>query len=82
MDKTYINSRPTESFCKLRSNYGLANDEDIHGMLWNERAVLEVTAFDRTAGKICVKNCNGLEWVSSLKEMSFCNEDGSRILTN
>lgn len=73
------NSAPLESFCKLRSTCGLNNDLDIHGMYWFERGVLEVHAYDRTAGKIVVKNENGLTWVSDLKAMEFCTKEGNKI---
>lgn len=73
------NSAPTESFCKLRSNYGLHNELDIHGLEWSERTILEVHDFDRTAGKIVVKNENGMTWVTDLKAMEFCLKDGSKI---
>ena len=78
----YTNSRKNESFVKLRSTCGKYNELDLHGMLWSERAVLEVSAFDRTNAKIVVKNCNGLTWVSDLKAMEFCTEEGNKICTN
>lgn len=74
------NSAPKESFCKLRSTCGINNDLDIHGMYWFERCILEVHGFDRTAGKIVVKNENGMTWVTDLKAMEFCLKDGSKIL--
>jgi len=73
------NSAPKESFAKLRSNCGLHNELDIHGMYWSERTILEVHAFDRTAGKVVVKNENGFTWISDLKAMEFCKKDGSKI---
>ena len=75
----YINSRKNESFVKLKSKFGIHNELDIHGMLWSERVILEVTAFDRTANKIVVKNENGLSWISDLKSMEFCTESGQKI---
>ena len=77
MNKVYTNSRPTESFCKLKSTCGIHGDLDIHGMEWNERAVLKVVAFDRTNGLLVVENENGLKWNTNLKNMVFCLEDGS-----
>ena len=79
MDKVYTNSRKNESFVKLRSNYGLHNELDIHGMLWAERAVISVTAFDRTAGRVALENANGLKWVASMKDFEFCTEEGGKI---
>ena len=74
-----VNSAPKESFCKLRSNCGLNNELDIHGMYWSERAILEVHAYDRTTGLILIKNCNGLTWTGDLKRYEFCMQDGSKI---
>ena len=50
MNNVYTNSRPTESFCKLKSTCGLHGNLDIHGMEWSERVILKVVAFDRTNG--------------------------------
>lgn len=32
-----VNIAPKESFAKLRSNFGIYNELDIHGMMWDER---------------------------------------------
>jgi len=79
MSASYTNSRKNESFVKLRSNYGLHNELDIHGQVWGERAVINVTAFDRTAGKVALENANGLKWLASLKDFEFCTEEGDEI---
>lgn len=79
MSKVYTNSRPTESFCKLKSTCGLHKDLDIHGMEWSERVILNVIAFDRTNGLLVVENENGLKWTTDLKTMQFCLENGNPI---
>lgn len=79
MRKSYTNSRPNESFCKLKSTFGLHSNLDIHGMQWEERSVLKVIAFDRTNSLLIVENDNGLQWQTNLKKMDFCLENGDKI---
>ena len=79
MNNVYTNSRPTESFCKLKSSCGLHGNLDIHGMEWSERAILKVVAFDRTNGVLIVQNENGLKWNTDLKKMQFCLENGNSV---
>lgn len=69
----------TQSFCKLRGTCGLQNELDIHGMYWNERVVCKVIMYDRTNGLLHVENSNGIKWLTDLKSMEFCLEDGSKV---
>ena len=76
------------SYCKLASiqrfgdvgykTKGNISDEDIHGNKWGERVILVVTAYDRTTGKVAVKNPNGLEWITDVSKITFCNKNGIR----
>ena len=79
MEKAYSNSRKIESFVKLRSSGGLNNELDIHGLTWEDRAVLEVIAYDRSAGNLIVSNCNGLKWQTTLKAFQCCSEEGNPV---
>lgn len=81
----YQYQKLTESFCKLRSTCGLNNELDIHGMYWDERIICKVLSYDRTNGLIHVespvKNSKGenIRWISDLKRMEFCLENGDKI---
>lgn len=56
---------------------GLITDEDIHGLKWNERMILKVVAYDRTEGKVIVRNTKGMEWLMEAKKITFCNKFGN-----
>lgn len=81
-------SNDITSHCKLRSierfgdvgfkTKGIIVDEDIHGLKWEDRALLTVAAYDRTEGKVIVRNTNGMEWCMSASKIEFCNKNGVR----
>jgi hypothetical protein len=52
---------------------------DYHGLVWSERAILEVITIDYDFNKALVKNCNGSEWIMDLKYITFCYQNGDRI---
>ena len=70
-----VSRRPEKIYCKLRTSK--PNGGDIHGLDWKDRVILEVLHIDYDYKSALVRNPNGLEWVTKLDNISFCNEDGS-----
>lgn len=74
-DKEYAKLKSIERFDRQR---GKTKDMDIHGLLWHERTILEVTSIDLDSKQCFVKNCNGFEWLTKLDTIEFCNQDGTK----
>lgn len=80
-----INSKQPKTYCKNKSiqrfnhRTGHSNNTDIHGLLWDERVILEVTSIDLDSKRCIVKNPNGLEWLTEISNIEFCNADGSML---
>ena len=69
-----------KSIARFNRNSKFSTDKDIHGLLWEERVILEVGTIDLDSRKCEVTNpINKLSWITSLDKLTFCNADGSRI---
>lgn len=75
-EKIYAKNKSIERF-----NYrtGTSNNTDIHGLLWNERVILEVTSIDLDSKRCFVKNPNGYEWLTKLSNIEYCDVNGNRM---
>ncbi|MDD2550363.1 MAG: hypothetical protein PHD00_09755 [Bacteroidales bacterium] len=67
--------KPEKVFCKMKTIK--PNGGDLHGLTWKDRVILDVLHIDYDYKSALVRNPNGLEWVTKLKNISFCNADGS-----
>ena len=80
-----INRNQPKTYCKNKSiarfnrRTGHSKNTDIHGLLWSERVVLEVTSIDLDSKRCFVKNPNGLEWLTEISNIEFCDADGNRL---
>lgn len=80
-----INRKQPKTYCKNKSierfnhKTGDSNNTDIHGLLWDERVILEVTSIDLDSKRCFVKNPNGLEWITEISNVEFCDADGNRL---
>jgi translation initiation factor IF-1 len=86
-----VSRKQTKMYCKNKSierfNHitGQSNNTDIHGLLWDDRVILEVTSIDLDSRRCFVKNTNnGLEWLTEISNITFCDENGKyrSILNN
>lgn len=83
-----INRQQLKTYCKNKSierfnnKTGFSTDKDIHGLLWNERVILEVTSIDFDSKRCFVKNPNGLEWLTEMSKVEFCDADGNMICSS
>ncbi len=83
-----FSSNDITSHCRLASitrfgdigykTKGLITDEDIHGNKWDERVILTVVAYDRTEGKVIVRNPKGMEWLTTASNIEFCTKGGNK----
>ena len=62
-------------YCKMKTIK--PDGGDLHGLAWKDRVILDVLHIDYDYKSVLVRNPNGLEWVTKLEKISFCNEDGS-----
>lgn len=74
--KTYCKNKSIERF---NHKTGFSKDKDIHGLLWNERVILEVTSIDLDSKRCFVKNPNGFEWLTKLSNIEYCDVNGNRM---
>ena len=74
--KTYCKNRSIERF---NHETGFSNDKDIHGLLWDERVILEVTSIDLDSKRCFVKNPNGFEWLTKISNIEYCDVDGNHL---
>ena len=80
-----VNRKQQKTFCKNKSierfdrTVGRTNNTDIHGLLWDERVILEVTSIDLDSRRCFVKNPNGLEWLTKISNITYCDANGDRI---
>jgi hypothetical protein len=70
-----ITRKPEKVYCKMKTIKN--NGGDLHGLAWNDRVILDVLHIDHDYKSALVRNPNGLEWVTKLENISFCNDDGS-----
>ncbi len=76
VEKLFAKNKSIERY--NRSN-GYTNDTDIHGLSWDERVVLKVGTIDWDTKQCVLTNpINGLEWITKMDKITFCNEDGSK----
>lgn len=78
-----LSRKKQKSYCRLKSierfnqKTGFSNDKDIHGLLWHERVILEITSIDLDSKQCFVKNPNGLEWLTKLSNIVYCDVNGN-----
>lgn len=78
-----LSRKQEKQYCRLKSierfnhKTGFSNDKDIHGLLWHERAILEITSVDLDSKQCFVKNCNGFEWLTKLSNIVYCDVNGN-----
>lgn len=74
-----FNRKSEKVYARLKSIKRLnSNDRDIHGSLWNDRVILEVGTIDLDSKQCVVKNPNGMEWVTKMDNLTFCDSKGKR----
>jgi len=75
IQKTYAKLADVNTDCIC----GMPVKVDIHGLSWFDRTILEVKTIDYDTKQAVVKNRNGLEWVTKLSSIQFCDENGLRL---
>jgi hypothetical protein len=70
-----VSRKPDKVYCKMKSIK--PDGGDLHGLAWKDRVILVVLHIDYDYKSALVRNPNGLEWITKLKDISLCNEDGS-----
>ena len=70
-----ISRKPEKVYCKMKTID--SDGGDLHGLAWKDRVILDVLYVDYDYKSTLVRNPNGLEWVTKLANISFCNADGS-----
>lgn len=67
-----------KSIERFNHKTGKSNNTDIHGLLWNERVLLNVGTIDLDTRQCELINpFNGFTWISKIDKIVFCNTDGS-----
>ena len=78
-----LSRKQEKQYCRLKSierynhRTGFSNNKDINGLLWHERAILEITSVDLDSKQCFVKNCNGFEWLTKLSNIVYCDVNGN-----
>ena len=70
-----VTRKPEKVYCKMKTIK--SGGGDLHGLAWKDRVILEVLHIDYDYKSALIRNPNGLEWVTKLINISFCNADGS-----
>ena len=66
-----LNNRTVKRYAKL--------NPCPHDLDWKDRTILEVVSVDFSfTNNAIVRNGNGIEWVTPISHLRFCDKDGNR----
>lgn len=77
-----LNKRSVKTYAKLVSVGTCPIDYlpvDMHGNTWEERTILNVITIEYDSRSALVSNVNGLQWITKLDNITFCDEHGNKL---